>query len=82
MDKSEIEQIIKHIRQKQKFNIYVIRDGGWWIPVIQDFRDEDHESPREVDILKVVGNDVSVCFNKYTDAQILGIKTVIKITNK
>ncbi len=82
MSKSEIEEVIKHIRQKEKFNIYVIRDGGWWIPVIQDFRDEDHESPKDVDIMKVLCTNAKVCFNKYSDAQKLGIKVVIKITNK
>ncbi len=82
MGKLEIERIIKYIRQQDKFNIYVIRDGGWWIPIVQDFRDEDHESPKDVDIIKVLGPDTIVCFNKYSDARRLGIKVVNKLIRK
>lgn len=73
------DQVFTWLRKKHKLNCYVTRDGGWWISNIQDFSREDEDSPDDINIIEVLPKELSVCSNKYTEAQELCIKAALKL---
>jgi len=59
----EQHQVVDWLLEKYGIWIYVTRDGGWWIPVIQDLSNEKEEGAVNIDM-----NNVDVCFNSPTEA--------------
>ena len=59
----EQHQVVDWLLEKYGIWIYVTRDGGWWIPVIQDLSNEKKEGAINIDM-----NNVDVCFNSPTEA--------------
>jgi hypothetical protein len=56
-------QVVEWLRVNHGIWIYVIKDGGWWIPFIQDLSNEKEEGVRNIEM-----TNLPVCFNSPQEA--------------
>ena len=50
-------QVVEWLREKYGIWVHVRRDGGWWIPIIEDFSNEKEEGTKIIEM-----ENVPVCF--------------------
>lgn len=70
-------QAFAWFRENHSLNYKIFRDGGWWIAVVNSFKDEDYSSPED----KKNTYDLGV-FDTYPEAELACLRKLIQIVKE
>lgn len=67
---SEIMQVIMWLLEKHKIWVYSHKDGGWWIPVVENYYDEADQGT----IIEDLSGMDNICFDSPSAAYLAAIE--------